>query len=89
MDKKLEQHIIYLLETYPESVLRSAINKYSKSERELTVVVNFGMHSLPEDVLRGETFFFSEGNVDLTQEGVGDTISTLTKRALKFLRGKL
>ena len=61
----------------------------SDVEKSLTVVVNFGMHALPESIMRGDAFFFSEGNLNLSKEGVGLTITDLTKRAVKHLRKKI
>jgi len=91
MSVELDTQISQLLAQYGESEIKSAMSKIvrSRGPRELTIVVNFGMHALPEEVLRGDTFFFSEGNVDLTPEGVSSTILALSKRALRFLRGKI
>ncbi|RGP40940.1 hypothetical protein BPTFM16_01235 [Altererythrobacter insulae] len=91
MNPDLEREIARLLENYSISDVRQSVNKFvhSQRKRELTVVVNFGMHALPEDLLKGDTFFFSEGNVDLDAENVDETISLLTKRATRFLRGKV
>jgi hypothetical protein len=86
------QHIIDdLVAKYPESEIKRALNRSRKrhGERALTVVVNFGMHSLPEDILRGDVLFFSEGNVDLSSDGIYATFEALSKRAVKYLRSKI
>lgn len=91
MPSDLDHEIDRLLAVYSESDLKNSISRIArrKSPRELTVVVNFGMHALPEYVLRGDTFFFSEGNVDLSSENISGTIQSLSRRALRFLRGKV
>lgn len=80
-----------LLQSFSRSDLEKAIKRVSRSEssRPLTVVVNFGMHALPEDVIRGDAFYFSEGNLDLSKSGVDETLRHLTVRAVKFLRKKV
>lgn len=80
-----------LVSKYSESDIKKALNKSKKKsgDRSLTVVVNFGMHSLPEDILRGDVLFFSEGNVDLSADGIHTTFETLSRRAVKYLRTKV
>jgi len=91
MDRILQKKMSALIEKYSVEDIRLALTSIeeAKDERVLTVVVNIGMHSLPEKILRGDVFFFSEGNVELGPESVTDTIKLLTKRALRFLRGKI
>ena len=91
MTSDVQRIVDELLDRYPESDIRKAIAKSAKrrGERVLTVVVNFGMHSLPEEILRGDVLFFSEGNVDLSEEGIHRTMMELSKRAVRFLRSKV
>ncbi|WP_375196353.1 hypothetical protein [Sphingobium sp.] len=91
MTSDVQRIVDELLDRYPESDIRKAIAKSAKrrGERVLTVVVNFGMHSLPEEILRGDVLFFSEGNVDLSDEGIHRTMMELSKRAVRFLRSKV
>lgn len=91
VDENIERALRVLLEQYPEASVKSALNRISResAKKELTIIVNFGMHALPEDILKGETFFFSEGNVDLSAEGVKNTVELLSRRAVRFLRGKI
>lgn len=91
MSIELDAKLSELIEKYSIKNVRDAVNKqlHIQTRRELTVVVNFGMHALPENVIRGDAFYFSEGNVDLSEDNVDKTISQLTKRATKFLRGKI
>lgn len=87
----IEKTISDLLKDYTKRDIQLAIDRVSlrAEERTLTVVVNFGMHALPENVMRGDNFYFSEGNLDLSRNGVNATISDLTKRSVKFLRKKV
>lgn len=91
MAENIQFVIDNLLEKYSESEIKKALSRSKKKagEKSLTVVVNFGMHSLPEDILRGDVLFFSEGNLDLSPEGISDTFEGLSKRAVRFLRGKI
>lgn len=91
MSSILEKKIESLIKEFSIKEVRSAVSKRTalEAKRELTVVVNFGMHALPENILRGDTFYFSEGNVDLDEQNIHETISDLTKRATRFLRGKI
>lgn len=90
-DIELERSLEELVNRFGEQAVVRAVNQKSKKNksRELTIVVNFGMHALPEEILCGDVFFFSEGNLDLSPKNVKDTILNLSSRALKFLRGKI
>lgn len=90
MHEDVDKVLRDLLESYPPSVIKSSLNRISRQSHnnELTVVVNFGMHALPEEILRGDVFFFSEGNVDISSDGVKETVELLSKRAVKYLRRK-
>ena len=77
-----------LVERHGIDLVKKAIKKLEKSpRRELTVIVNSGMHSIPEDVIRGDVFVFSEGQVDLTGDGIDRVLDALIKRAHSFLSG--
>lgn len=43
--------------------------KYGGREDVLTIVVNRGVHHLPEENLRGTVFYASEGNLDFSSAG--------------------
>lgn len=90
MHEDVDKTLRELLESYPPSVIKSSLNRIFRQSHnnELTVVVNFGMHALPEEILRGDVFFFSEGNVDISSDGVKETVELLSKRAVKYLRRK-
>lgn len=89
--RDIDNIVADLLKSYSRSELEKSIKKASLAERRraLTVVVNFGMHALPEDVLRGDVFYFSEGNLDLSKDRVHDTIKDLSFRCVRFLRKKV
>lgn len=91
MDKVLEKKVSSLIEKYSVEDIRLALTalEESKADRVLTIIVNIGMHTLPESILRGDVFFFSEGNVEIGPDFVTETIKILTRRALRFLRGKI
>ena len=91
MIDEVQRIVDSLLESHSESEIKRALSasRKRKGARSLTVIVNFGMHALPEDILRGDVFFFSEGNVDLSAENVQSTMTGLSKRALKYLRSKI
>ena len=78
--------IAKLVETHGLADVKAAIKRVEvRSPKELTVVVNSGMHSIPVDVLRGEVFLFSDGQVDLTIENAEKSLDDLIKRAHAFL----
>lgn len=52
----------------------------------LTIVSNKGVHHLPEDILRGEVFYASEGNLDFSSL---DTVSVEFRQILGGLAEKL
>ena len=52
----------------------------------LTIVSNKGVHHLPEDILRGEVFYASEGNLDFSSL---DTVSVEFREILGGLAEKL
>ena len=52
----------------------------------LTIVSNKGVHHLPDDILRGEVFYASEGNLDFSSL---DTVSVEFKAILRGLTEKL
>lgn len=91
MTGEVQRIIDTLLEEYSEAEIKKALVKSVKRKgaRSLTIVVNFGMHALPEDILRGDVFFFSEGNVDLSPDHVQSAMEALSKRALRYLRSKV
>lgn len=91
MSSDLDAEIARLLADHSPGELRKSLNRalHRGEDRALTVVVNFGMHALPEDILKGDVFFFSEGNVNLDQSEISETVNDLTKRATRFLRGKV
>ena len=52
----------------------------------LTIVSNKGVHHLPSDILRGEVFYASEGNLDFSSL---ETVSMEFKEILRRLTEKL
>ncbi len=91
LEGELQAAIDQLINRHSEAEVRKAISRSTKHRlgRSLTIVVNFGMHSLPEEILKGDVFFFSEGNLELSPNKIKDTFRTLTTRAIRFLRGKI
>ncbi|WP_146173259.1 hypothetical protein [Sphingomonas faeni] len=91
MKSDLETAMAELCLTYSKRQVEAALSRVTEEELsgELTFVVNAGMHALPVDILKGETFYFSEGNVDLSQENVKETVKELSKKAVKFLRSRV
>lgn len=89
-NRELEYKIQELKEIYGESAVKNAINEwgiYDKKVRECTIIVNSGLHSFPESLLRGEVYEFSRGMLDFSSgDRVEKQIMELLIELAKFLR---
>lgn len=87
----LDEAIRSLLSNYSASEISIAARELSKRkrDRELTIIVNEGMHSIPDEFIRGDKLVFSSGNIDLTEENAQDTVSNLMSIAHQTLLQRL
>lgn len=72
-----------------ESLLKDSIKKSNKNELVLTIVVNAGVHPISEDILRGEVFIASKGNIDFSSKlSIENEFKSILKNVSNKLQSK-
>ena len=83
-----------LIEQVGEEKARTILEKYLEQERQedqdiLTIVVNQGIHPLPEEKLRGIVFYASEGNLDFSSiDSVQEEFEKILEDVTRILKSK-
>jgi hypothetical protein len=88
-DKGAEADLARIIERNGADFVRDYVRKVERSKsRELTIIVNLGMHAIPSEILRGDVFAFSEGQVNLSAESIDEIVDELVLRAHSYLSKK-
>ena len=83
-----------LIEQVGEEKARAILEKYLEQEHHedediLTIVVNKGVHHLPEEKLRGSVFYASEGNLDFSSiDSVQEEFEKILEDLTRILKSR-
>lgn len=87
----LDSVLTELLKDFSAAEIAAKVRTISrtKADRELTIIVNQGMHSIPDDIIRGDRLVFSEGTLDLSENMAESTVAELMRAAHVVLSRRL
>lgn len=91
MKDKTSKIIEEYIAEFGEDHLSQTLSQRLKSEDgyTLTIICNVGVHAIPDSIIRGEKFVFSEGNIDLSgSDIIKQQMSVFLKSLSKKLKEK-
>lgn len=88
----LEKELNRLIKVYGKERLLSALKRDVYDEEQegvLTIIANAGVHHLPNELQKGETFVASRGNLDFSSEkAVVDQYESILSDLARFLKAR-
>lgn len=86
---RLDKLVAELGYTTALRVLSRHAKRVQSDDNVLTIVVNQGVHNIPDDVVRGELFYASEGNLDFSsREAVHSEFRSVLSNVARKLKSK-